>query len=700
LTYTNGIKQCNPGLGASVLYDLIYNPPTKLLILGGCSIVCSTVAETAKMYNLVVVGYGSSSPALSNRERFPTFFRTHPSATIHNPTRVELFKKYGWTRIAIILEAEEVFVTTGKDLESRCKESGIEIVTRVSFLTDAADAVRSLARQDARIIVGMFYKDAARKVMCEAYKQNLYGKQYVWFLIGWYEDNWYMPVPGINCTKEEMLKVVEGHFTTEAIMLNQDNKETISGMSSNQWMERYHKELRSDLGFENITDDNKPEGYQEAPLAYDSVWAVALALNKTIERLAQRNIQIESFDYKNKMIMQEIKSALESVFFLGVSGLVRFSSRGDRIAWTQIEQMVDGKYSLLGFYDTQTDNLTWFEKEHWKETGKAPADRTIIEVSLKTVSNSLYFSLVGISGVGVLLALGLMLFNYRYRNFRYIQLSYPIGNNFMLLGCIVCLCANVFFGMDGKKIPNDYFIWMCYARATFISIGFSLYFGSMFAKTWISYRLSTAGAKKKRIKDRQVYLSLLAFCLLDIIILIIWFFQSPMSRKVEIFELESPDNTDEDVKIQPQLEHCDANMVWYGIIFGWKGLLLIFGLFLAYETRSAKIKQINDARLVGMSVYNVVILCTITGPVSIVISNQVNAHFAFIAFTIIFCCFMSMALVFVPKISEIVRRRGAHGLSQGNGTFHDTMTTKEEEEKLERLVQENEDLKVSFVSDV
>lgn len=94
-----------------MLYDLIYRLPIKLLILGGCSIVCSTVAETAKMYNLVVVGYGSSSPALSNRDRFPTFFRTHPSATLHNPTRIKLFEKFNWQRIAIILEAEEVFVT-------------------------------------------------------------------------------------------------------------------------------------------------------------------------------------------------------------------------------------------------------------------------------------------------------------------------------------------------------------------------------------------------------------------------------------------------------------------------------------------------------------------------------------------------------------------------------------------------------------
>jgi len=44
---------------------------------------------------------------------------------------------------------------------------------------------------------------------------------------------------------------------------------------------------------------------------------------------------------------------------------VAFSSQGDRIALTQIEQMTDGKYVLLGYYDTQSDNLTWNNKEKW-----------------------------------------------------------------------------------------------------------------------------------------------------------------------------------------------------------------------------------------------------------------------------------------------------------------------------------------------
>lgn len=93
------------------MYDLLYNQPQKVLLLAGCSTVCTTVAEAARMWNLVTVCYGASSPALSNRKRFPTLFRTHPSATVHNPTRIRVFQKFKWTKIAILQEAEEVFST-------------------------------------------------------------------------------------------------------------------------------------------------------------------------------------------------------------------------------------------------------------------------------------------------------------------------------------------------------------------------------------------------------------------------------------------------------------------------------------------------------------------------------------------------------------------------------------------------------------
>jgi hypothetical protein len=53
------------------------------------------------------------------------------------------------------------------------------------------------------------------------------------------------------------------------------------------------------------------------------------------------------------------------IFSSFAQGDVAFSSQGDRIALTQIEQMNDGQYHKLGYYDTQADNLTWFNKEQW-----------------------------------------------------------------------------------------------------------------------------------------------------------------------------------------------------------------------------------------------------------------------------------------------------------------------------------------------
>lgn len=68
-------------------------------------------------------------------------------------------------------------------------EAGIEIITRQSFLSDPTDAVRNLRRQDSRVVVGLFYVVAARRVLCEVYKQKLYGKSYVWFFIGKFLNN-------------------------------------------------------------------------------------------------------------------------------------------------------------------------------------------------------------------------------------------------------------------------------------------------------------------------------------------------------------------------------------------------------------------------------------------------------------------------------------------------------------------------------
>ncbi|WAR30883.1 GABR1-like protein [Mya arenaria] len=487
---------CMPGLGTKVLYELLYTQPKKLIVLTGCSIVSTFVAQAAKMWNLVVLAYGSSSPALSNRDRFPTFFRTHPSATLHNPTRVKIFERYNsesesQNNSQAVSEYDHLTLQTVEDLEERVKTAGIEVAVRQNFLTDPTNAVRNLKRQDARIIVGVFYEDMARRVFCQAYKEKLYGRKYVWFIIGWYPNNWYkVKDESINCTSDQLKEALEGHITTEAVILHQENTTA----------QTFKQRLDAVL---NVPDTSQVGGYPEAPLAYDAVWALALALNKTAER------------------------------FLGVSGNVAFSSQGDRIAWTKIEQMTN---------------------DH------PPPDRTMQKPILRVVSLGLFLSMCGLSVVGII--------------------------------------AGVL-------------------RAWLLSIGFSLGYGGMFSKIWAVHRLTTSRQKdKKDVKHCELFLVLIIILTIDLIILTTWQVIDPMYRDLEIFDLEPSPTTEHDIMLKPYLEHCHShnNSIWLGVIFGHKGILLLFGIFLSYETRSVKLKQVNDSRFVGMSIYNVVFIEILRNP--------------------------------------------------------------------------------------
>uniref|UniRef100_A0A9J8C4V1 Gamma-aminobutyric acid (GABA) B receptor, 1b n=1 Tax=Cyprinus carpio carpio TaxID=630221 RepID=A0A9J8C4V1_CYPCA len=629
-------SMCDPGEATKLLYDLLYTEPIKIVLMPGCSSVSTLVAEAARMWNLIVLSYGSSSPALSNRQRFPTFFRTHPSATLHNPTRVQLFQKWKWTKIATIQQTTEVFTSTLDDLEQRVKEAGIEISVRQSFLTDPAVAVKNLKRQDARIIVGLFYETEARKVFCEVYKEKLYGKKYVWFLIGWYADNWFkIKDPSINCTVEQMTEAVEGHVTTEIVMLN---PETVRG-ASNLTSQEFLAQLMSKLGGKNPEETG---GFQEAPLAYDAVWALALALNKTVGPLKAKGRRLEDFNYNNKDITAEIYRALNTSSFEGVSGHVVFDAQGSRMAWTLIEQLQGGSYKKIGYFDMTKGNLSW------------------------------------------------------YGNDRYIQNSQPYLNNMTAVGCMMALAAVFPLGIDGLHVRNSQFPVVCQFRLWLLGLGFSLAYGSMFTKIWWVHTVFTKKDekkdKRKHLEPWKLYATVGVLLVIDILSLMIWQIVDPLHITVEKFTKEAPKG-DVDQLIEPLLQHCSSEKMntWLGVVYGYKGLLLLLGIFLAYETKSVSTEKINDHRAVGMAIYNVSVLCMITAPVTMILSSKQDASFAFASLAIIFSVYITLVVLFVPKMRRLITR-GEWQSDQQETMKTGSSTNNNDEEKSRQLERENKEL--------
>lgn len=98
--------------------------------------------------------------------------------------------------------------------------------------------------------------------------------------------------------------------------------------------------------------------------------------------------------------------------------------------------------------------------------------------------------------------------------------------------------------------------------------------------------------------------------------------------------------------------------IFIGCIYAYKGLLMIFGAFLAWETRHVSIPALNDSKHVGLSVYNVAIMCICGAAVALVLVDHQDALFLIIGVFVLFCTTATLWLVFVPKMVELKRNPG------------------------------------------
>ncbi|KGL75938.1 Gamma-aminobutyric acid type B receptor subunit 1, partial [Tinamus guttatus] len=536
------------------------------------------------------------------------------------------------------------------DLDQRVKEAGLEITFRQSFFSDPAAPVRNL----------------------KVYKEKLYGKKYVWFLIGWYADNWFrIKDPAINCTEAEMAEAVEGHVTTEIVMLNPENTRSISNMTSQEFIEKLQKRLGK--------NPEETGGFQEAPLAYDAIWALALALNKTSAELVKKGLRLEDFNYNNKNITDEIYRALNSSAFEGVSGHVVFDASGSRMAWTLIEQLQGGVYKKIGYYDSTKDNLSWYNNDKWIG-GAPPADYTKVITTFRFLSQKLFISVSVLASLGILLAIICLAFNIYNGHVRYIQNSQPYLNNMTAVGCTLALAAVFPLGLDGYHIGPGLFPFVCQARLWLLGLGFSLAYGSMFTKIWWVHTVFTKKEEKKEkrktLEPWKLYATVGLLVGLDVVTLFIWQIVDPLHRTIEVRRCGR--------ELSPS-----QPTPW--IFYGFKGLLLLLGIFLAYETKSVSTEKINDHRAVGMAIYNVAVLCLITAPVTMILNSQQDAAFAFASLAVVFSSYITLVVLFVPKMRRLITR-GEWQSEQQDTMKTGSSTNNNEEEKSRLLEKENREL--------
>uniref|UniRef100_A0ABI7WUS7 G-protein coupled receptors family 3 profile domain-containing protein n=1 Tax=Felis catus TaxID=9685 RepID=A0ABI7WUS7_FELCA len=353
---------------------------------------------------------------------------------------------------------------------------------------------------------------------------------------------------------------------------------------------------------------------------------------------------------------------------------------GERMGTIKFTQFQDSREVKVGEYNAVADTLEIINDTIRFQGSEPPKDKTIILEQLRKISLPLYSILSALTILGMIMASAFLFFNIKNRNQKLIKMSSPYMNNLIILGGMLSYASIFLFGLDGSFVSEKTFETLCTVRTWILTVGYTTAFGAMFAKTWRVHAIfKNVKMKKKIIKDQKLLVIVGGMLLIDLCILICWQAVDPLRRTVERYSME-PDPAGRDISIRPLLEHCENThmTIWLGIVYAYKGLLMLFGCFLAWETRNVSIPALNDSKYIGMSVYNVGIMCIIGAAVSFLTRDQPNVQFCIVALVIIFCSTITLCLVFVPKL--ITLRTNPDAATQ-NRRFQFTQNQKKEDSK-------------------
>ena len=95
----------------------------------------------------------------------------------------------------------------------------------------------------------------------------------------------------------------------------------------------------------------------------------------------------------------------------------------------------------------------------------------------------------------------------------------------------------------------------------------------------------------------------------------------------------------------------DGQDILYAVLYGYKGLITLFALLLAFRTRKVKVKGLNDSKYIAASIYVTSIVLAVSIVSTYTLMDYVNAYPAVVGMGFLLGTTMILALVFVPRVS-------------------------------------------------
>ena len=615
-------EACGRGLITKGLINLYRELLTRPCVVGVIGFVCSSVTNVlAPIIGYQNIGYvtlaNSVSPAHRNIVQYPNLFHSISSSSVHNIVIVSLMKMFNWKRIGLVFDSTSIFFrSTANDFAQRVLNSSeanltaaVPISNSLKVIQEAFNIINS---EEARISYWLGNDGQNALCLCEAYHRKFLWPGYVYILR--YNPNIVANIlnANTNCTKDELLKAMEGVFSLDYRLFVEEDTVLFSGWSYSEFRQRYAKLLNE---FAIRYNMNLSQSIY-ANSFYDQVWTFALAVNHSLPSIKSKNLSLTDYMITNaQQISNILKSELENLAFQGASGWIQFDVNHEIPSFIDIFQIQNGNAKRIAIYDPFMMNIT--------PTKYFPDD--IPNDTFDTVYEFLPLWL----GVCVFIIQGLLfclitintIFLFWWRDEREVKATSFLLSMLLTIGCyLLCIGPVIRTIYRVVVIHNTMTLTvMCNVNLWSTSLGLDLLLATLLFRIFRVVHVFRSFQKtSKYFSDEYLLLYSLLTCSVKVIILIIWsivdLYRSRIDR--EYIPTATPAKYKAIVFCS-----CDSLAVFLSISYVYSIVLLSLVMFLAIQTRHIKKTVFKDTKKVNLFVFLVIITLTTTIPLSLIFSQ-------------------------------------------------------------------------------
>ena len=538
-------------------------------VIGVTGLFCPTLVETL-------------SPLLSSREISLTQLSAAPfidrvleykSSRVHNivpgiqtklDAMFDLMKALDWNRFNTVTvrpttPLEDLYTKVIEMISnSKMKHSELQLDNSVE------NVIRLLKQSTARIVVAALPPETAADLLCHAYKNKMIWPRYGWIMLDLTVSE------SAQCGGESLLRAMENVI----VLKSKFEQSKLNTIRSNQYFRS------SGFPFNPYTN-----------VLYDSVWALALAVNSSLQTLHNNNLTLTAktvFGTLSGEATQTIEYSLSKTSFNGASGEFK---NGQIQVSQEIFQIQNKSFILFGEKHLQ-DNTT-FQLDLLDEMRPQDDIPQIYEFIPLTVT---VIMSVGI-GLCIVFVTAMLILFFCYWRQPEVRASSRALSLCIFLGCYLllnsALCTSVSWG-----IPVEPGVPVCVISVYGCIIGVDLILATVLAK---ALRIAYVFNKFKKIGKFCSDIALLAMITVivsgKLILLAIWY----TIDRHHLVDHPEVSTDDDGLLYYMVFQECSSQYleVWLLLVLAYTTSIGMALVILAYRTRKIKRGHFKDTKKIN-----------------------------------------------------------------------------------------------------